>query len=464
MNAAQTRGARPGAVRRGAPLWLILLTAALTLTLLFMAVAETTLWTHFLVDRGESLSLVGLGFILMTGLALHRRRRLLPSLPLLLPWLVYPVVTQADQIIDNLTINQMRLFAHAVLALIFGTPIAVLALAARQFLAPAPGAPPRRRTWTPILPGLRLIEQGRVGEGMSLLVIALLFLELWVAFEFLGRLMILALVAMGFLLLYYISAVESRPAGARAADPAAMDRRALWALVAGVLVSFGLFVGYKHRPGAYQGSPHYYHDPSQKDAAYNVALIAVPDGPYGAPAREIAVAVRTILEDHATVLRGLFDAYFILDRNYNYAFHNALFMRSTPLMADFRAHALAGIGSVRTVAADAEARLTAVRPRLPADGGLAAFLGEAEAYVAFNLRRASQLEELSGRFEQTPAGLQHATHLYEGENKVLGEGLLAILDKHRALVATPAMAGLARPFVETSRQIQQAYANRIVGF
>ena len=36
------------------------------------------------------------------------RRRLAPSLPLVFPWLLYPVISQGDQIIDNLSINAMR--------------------------------------------------------------------------------------------------------------------------------------------------------------------------------------------------------------------------------------------------------------------------------------------------------------------------------------------------------------------
>ena len=46
------------------PTWLIWATAALTLACLMMAVAETTLWTHYLIDQGEYLSLAGLIFIL----------------------------------------------------------------------------------------------------------------------------------------------------------------------------------------------------------------------------------------------------------------------------------------------------------------------------------------------------------------------------------------------------------------
>src|SRR5438094_2323982 len=101
------------------PRWLIMVTAAFTLLLVVMAVAETTLWIHYFIDAGEFVCLFGLGFISVAGLHLYRQGRLWASLPLTLPWLIYPIITQGDQIIDNLTINQMRLVVHAILAILF---------------------------------------------------------------------------------------------------------------------------------------------------------------------------------------------------------------------------------------------------------------------------------------------------------------------------------------------------------
>ena len=75
---------------------------------LAMAVAETSLWMHYLIDAGESISLAGVAFMLVAGIYLYRRGRLLVSLPLAIPWLLFPVITQGDQIIDNLSIDWMR--------------------------------------------------------------------------------------------------------------------------------------------------------------------------------------------------------------------------------------------------------------------------------------------------------------------------------------------------------------------
>ena len=113
------------------PVWLIVSTALLTITCLVMAVAETNLWMHYLIDAGEFVSLAGLGFITLAGLYLFRRGQLAASLPLVFPWLLFPVITQGDQLIDNLSINSMRVICHVLLAAIFATPVAVVVLAAR---------------------------------------------------------------------------------------------------------------------------------------------------------------------------------------------------------------------------------------------------------------------------------------------------------------------------------------------
>ena len=61
-----SRGVQSGAaVKERAPGWLMLATGALALAVLAMALAETNLWMHYLIDAGESISLVGLAFILV---------------------------------------------------------------------------------------------------------------------------------------------------------------------------------------------------------------------------------------------------------------------------------------------------------------------------------------------------------------------------------------------------------------
>ena len=85
-------------------------------------------------------------------------------------------------------------------------------------------------------------------------------------------------------------------------------------------------------------------------------------------------------------------------------------------------------------------------------------------YVAFIFDRAPTLERMSGEFERTPAGLQHAAHLYEGENKFLGVRLGEILTKHHAVVESPAVAPVVGEFASASRSIRDAYAHHVVGF
>ena len=95
---------------------MIAVTALLALAVLAMAVAETNLWLHYLIDAGESISLVGLAFVAAAGVFLYTRGQLRASLPLMAPWLLFPVITQGDQIIDNLSINWMRVVVHVLLA------------------------------------------------------------------------------------------------------------------------------------------------------------------------------------------------------------------------------------------------------------------------------------------------------------------------------------------------------------
>jgi hypothetical protein len=95
---------------------------------------------------------------------------------------------------------------------------------------------------------------------------------------------------------------------------------------------------------------------------------------------------------------------------------------------------------------------------------LAVLLDDVRAYVAFTFDRAPVLERMSGEFEKTEAGLQHATHIYEGEGKVLGERLADILQKHSGVFSAAAVRPVTDEFVTISRSIHDKYANRIVGF
>lgn len=418
------------------PAWLMATTATLAFGTLVMAVAETTLWKHYLIDRGEYVSLAGLLFITLAGLAVHRRSRLLVSLPLIFPWLLFPVITQGDQLIDNLTINQMRLICHVLLGGLFAAPVAVVVLAVRYTIAPASSRAFR-----------------------SLLAAALLALEIWVAYRFLGALMV------GTLLLMIAACLVHACRPERQGDHRRGERFALVVLLTGVVLSLGLYVGYKNRPGAYQGSPAYYMDPSGQDAAYRLDAVAVPAASaLLMPSAAVAADVEAALTGYGLALEQLLDGYYIADRNYNYAFHNALFLRETPVLPDFRRVAIERTRDAAATAAAADLRAETVAARLAPSDPLAALVAEAREYTAFNLRRAAMLERMSGEFERTQAGLQHATHLYEGEGKMLGERLTAALAKHHAVLGHSDLRPVTGGFVLKARAIHERYADRIVGF
>jgi hypothetical protein len=436
------------------PKWLIAATGGLALAVLAMAVAETNLWMHYLIDAGESISLAGLAFVFVAGLVLHRQQRLAVSLPLTLPWLLFPVITQGDQLIDNLSINWMRFVVHVLLAAIFGIPVAVLVVAARYTWAPRDSRGPR--PWMRIVPGLTAIASGRAREGGAVLAAVLLGLEMWVANRYLGELMVVTLVLMLWGVLVY----------GFSASPAASfrpsERAALWLLVGGVALSIGLFVGYKNRPGAYQGSPSYYMDPAQKDAGFRLDTTPVPLRAASAPSDPDAV--RSALAGYASAFERLLAGYYILDRNYNYDFHNRLFVRHTPLLAGYRQVGLVKVREAEALRADADAAAARARAALGPEDPLRALLDDVASYAGFTFGRAPVLERMTAEFVKTEAGLQHATHLYEGEGKVLGVRLADLLAKHAAVLSAPATASVTADFVRISRSVHDAYANRIVGF
>jgi len=442
------------------PMWLIVATGLLALTILALAVAETNLRAHYLIDQGEYISMFGLAFILAAGLFLYGRGRLRASLWLVFPWLLYPIVTQGDQIIDNLSINPMRAICHVLLAAIFATPVAVLVMLARYLLVPRPGRPVVRRGWTALFPGLRPLAEGRVREGSAMLAAALLVLEMWLADQYLGTLMIVTLIILAIGALLWGS-VPSAPI----APEARRGRRELTALIvllAGVALSGAGFFGYKNRTGAYQGSPAAFMDPAQQGTAYRLDRIPVPARAAALPASPDVV--RGALTAYAHTLERLLAGYHILDRNYTYDFHNELFLRNTPLLPAYRAAGLGLVEEARGLRTDADARATAARATLANDDPLAALLDDMRDYVAFNFDRAPTLERLSGEFARTPAGLQHSAHLYEGESKFLGTRLAEILAKHHAVIESPAVAPVTAEFASVSRAIHDAYAHHVVGF
>ena len=179
---------------------------------------------------------------------------------------------------------------------------------------------------------------------------------------------------------------------------------------------------------------------------------------------EAPEAVSSALTAYARAFERLLAGYYVLDRNYNYDFHNRLFLRSTPLLPDYRAVGLRQVAEAAGLRSAADRVADQVRPSLPSSDPLGALLEDVRAYAAFTFDRAPVLERMSAEFAGTEAGLQHATHIYEGEGKVLGVRLAEILDKHRAVLSAPEVAPLVGDFLAISRSVHDAYANRIVGF
>ena len=431
---AETPAIRP-------PAWFIIATGVLAATMLLLAVSETNLKAHYLIDQGEFISVVGLGFMLLTGWYLFTSRRLSVSLPLLAPWLLYPIITQGDQVIDNLSINPMRAICDVLLAAIFATPVAVFVLGTRALLAR------RGRSFS--------------RAAATRLAAVLMTAEIPLAQLYLGRLMIVTLVVMIAATLLYGLVPERRAvdAGMRRVRS---ERVALAVLLAGFAVSLGTYLGYKNAAGAYQGSPSFFMDPSQQDAGYRLDRVAVPAA---APSVPVAPdAVRDALTADGRTLDTLLAGYHILDRNYTYDFHNELFLRRWPLLPDYRGGGLRLVAQARRLRADAESKAAAARALLRDDDPLAALLDDLRGSIAFAFDRSSTLERLSGDFAQTKAGLQHAAHLYEGESKYVATSLAAVLAKHHAVFETAALTPVTAGLAATARTIDEAYGHHVVGF
>jgi hypothetical protein len=294
-----------------------------------------------------------------------------------------------------------------------------------------------------------------------LLAASLMVLEMWLADQYLGTLMIVTLILMIIPTLLVASLPEPRTDAASPRRPRS-ETFALVALILGVAISGGTYFGYKNQPGAYQGSPSFFMDPREQNSNYRLDRIAVPSRAPELPASPDAA--RQALTAYGHTLERMLAGYHILDRNYTYDFHNELFLRHTPLVPNYRQAGLQLVEEARQLRADADAKATTARAALRDDDPLAALLDEVRAYVAFNFDRAPTLERLSAGFEKTPAGLQHAAHLYEGESKFLGTRLSEIVDKHHVVVESPIMVPVTGEFASTARALHDAYAHHVVGF
>ena len=242
------------------------------------------------------------------------------------------------------------------------------------------------------------------------------------------------------------------------------ESAALIMLLVGIAVSFGLYVGYKNRPGAYQGSPSYLFDPSQANAGYKIDAITIPANSGTSLSPEASADAAQLLGGYADALQELANGYYILDRNYTHHFHNVLFARSWFILPNFREVALGRISDARIRAAAVGAASARVHSELAGNPALIALVDETEAFLKFNFDRARLLETMSAKFIETNDGLQHAAHLYEGEGKLLGMQLGDILKKHEAVLNAPALDAPLSRFKTVTRAIFDAYKDRVVGF
>jgi len=229
-----------------------------------------------------------------------------------------------------------------------------------------------------------------------------------------------------------------------------------------VLASGGAYFIYKDAPGAYQGSPSFYMDPSRQDLVYSLDRVKVPARPPEVPASP--AEARAALNGYADTLNKLLAGYHVLDRNYTYDFHNELFLRHTPLVANYRAVGLGMIEEAKRMKADADRHADAARRSLAADDPLRALLDDVSGYIDSDFARERGTQPMTAEFAKTKAGLQHAAHFYEGEGKYLGIRLVDVLQKHRAVLDAPALRPVTGEFAAASRAIFDAYANHVVGF
>lgn len=447
------------------PAWLVVATGALAVTCLVLAIAETNLWAHYMIDGGEYLSLCGVGFILVAGVFLYRKQQLKASLPLVVPWLMYPVITQGDEIIDNLSINPMRIICLILLSAIFAAPVSAVVYAARLVFGSREGGSGPVSAWLAWVPGIRWIAQGRVREGSAMLAAALFTLEIPVAHLFLGVLMVGAVVVMILMSLVWAS-VPGREGSemdrVRPDQRVREERFALGFLLAGVVASLGIYIGYKNRPEVYQGSPAVYMDPKRKGEAYSMSRIVISGQPVSIPIH--AAAVKSALDFYSEFLEKLLGGLSVLDRNYTWDYHNHLFLKNTPLVPHYRTVGLERIAEARALWAKGSASAVAARNTLAEGDPLRALMDELQAFSAYHLARTPQMETLSFGYEKTQAGLQHAAHLYEGECKELGMGTGVILKKHEVVLAAPQISGVTSGFLAGARRVSDAYAKHVVGF
>jgi hypothetical protein len=185
------------------------------------------------------------------------------------------------------------------------------------------------------------------------------------------------------------------------------ERFALFVLVIGITGSLATYLAYKNAPGAYQGSPSFFMDPSQKGSEYSLTRVVPIAGPVSAPVSPDLI--HSALDADARTLARLLVGYHLLERNYTWDFHNHLFLRSWPLVPNYRAAGLEIVAESRRLRAEADTRGAAARATLRTTIRLPR--SRRHRRIPRVHVRSPLLERMSGGFERTPAGLQHAAHL-----------------------------------------------------
>src|SRR5947209_9999199 len=132
--------------------------------------------------------------------------------------------------------------------------------------------------------------------------------------------MVLTLVLMILAALAYARSAPRPNQANRTQSGGRREYYALLLLLSGVALSGGVYFGFHHRAGAYQGSPSAFMDPSQKHAFYPIDRVPIPAKPPASPADP--KAGQQALTSYARTLGLLLQGYHILDRNYTFDFHN----------------------------------------------------------------------------------------------------------------------------------------------
>ena len=165
-------------------------------------------------------------------------------------------------------------------------------------------------------------------------------------------------------------------------------------------------------------------------------------------------------------LEKLLDGYYLLDRNYNYHFHNELFVRTTPLLPELscRGSGVDRRGRPQARSADdAAAANVATRRRRPVAGAL---LADVRAYVALQLRsrRDARAHERGVRDDARPACSTRPTSTRARASISACSSPRCSTSIAPCCHRAGGVARLSREFVTTAAPSKRKYANRIVGF